>query len=265
MTLKETQALFYALATRALPADSKNVEGAFVGTDELPATDRVAIYRDMYLARLIDALGETFPNLARYLGEERFAELGEDYVALNPSEHHDVTNIGRNLPEFLREHPHPERPDLADLALLEWTRNEVFFAPDTSQAGPDDLALVAPEEVARVSLRMAASLRLIEISSGAASLWERMTAEQPADPFAPNRVALVVWRQGFEVLHCTVAKTEARALRAALNGQELSAICTAFEDGPDPAADAHAALASWFREGWIADVSVAAERSFQDS
>jgi len=135
VTLAETQALFHGLVTGDSPPDGTALERCFRGTDELPAAERVAIYRNMYLDRLVDALRETFPNLARFLGAERFAALGQAYLAEHPSEHHDVGRIGRRLAAFLREYPDPERPDLAALAELEWTRNVSFFAPDTRSDG----------------------------------------------------------------------------------------------------------------------------------
>jgi hypothetical protein len=255
VTLAETQALFHGLVTGESPPDGAALERAFLGTDELPAADRVAIYRNMYVGRLVEALRETFPNLARFLGEECFARLGESYVAERPSEHHDVGRIGRRLAEFLRDHPDPDRPDLADLAEIEWTRNEVFFAPDSPVVGPGALAAAGPDGAAGARLWLSRSLRVVELASDAAALWKRLESGLPADPPAPGPVAVVVWRRGFEVFHCAVPMEEATALRTAMDGGTLASICAAFGDRRDPAADAHAALASWFGEGWIADVS----------
>ena len=80
-------------------------------------------------------------------------------MAEHPSEHHDVGRMGRRLAAFLREYPDPERPDLADLAELEWARNEVFFAPDAPVVGADALAAVGVEGVSGAWLRLAPSLR----------------------------------------------------------------------------------------------------------
>jgi hypothetical protein len=66
---------------------------------------------------------------------------------------------------------------------------------------------------------------------------------------------VAVWRRGFEVFHCLLPFVEATALRAAMAGEPLDSVCAVFGDRPDPEADAHAALSSWFGEGWIARVS----------
>ena len=152
MTLAETQALFHEILTGPDPVAPDRIDACFAGTPELPATERVAIYANMYLWRLTEALRETFPKLLRYLGDDRFAALAEDYVRRNPSEHHDIGQVGRRLARFLRQHPDPDRPDLADLADLEWARHQVFFAPPADPVGPEAFTGLAPDAFARTSL-----------------------------------------------------------------------------------------------------------------
>ena len=73
MTLAEAQELFHEAVTSAAPLAPERLRSCFAGTAGLPAEERVAIYARMVLWRLADALRETFPNLARHLGDERFA------------------------------------------------------------------------------------------------------------------------------------------------------------------------------------------------
>ncbi len=254
MTLAETQALFHEILTTAEPLPPERVETCFRGTAALPAVERVGIYASMYVWRLIDALRETFPNLARYLGDERFAALGEAYVREHPSEHHDVGQLGRRLAAFLRQHPDPERPDLADLAELEWARNEVFFAPPVEPVGPDAVARLSSESFARASLVLSPALRVLFLDH-APSLWRRLEHGEPPDPPSPGASAVAVWRNVFDVFHCTLPLDEAEALRGAGAGDALAQICAAFAAGRAPAADAYAALSSWLDEGWIVAVS----------
>jgi hypothetical protein len=250
VTLAETQALFHDLVTGEGPPDPSAVEACFAGTAELPAAFRVAIYRNMYASRLVEALKETFPNLARFLGEERFAALGEAYVAEFPSDHHDVGRLGRRLTEFLRAHPDPGRPDLADLAELEWARNEVFFAPDSGAVGAEALA----DAGAAARLTLAPSLRVVATEHDAAAPWKRIDAGEPVDPSVRMPSSVAVWRRGFDVFHCALSVEEASALRSAKEGGTLEVICGYFAEGPDPATVAHAAISSWFAEGWITGV-----------
>ena len=96
----------------------------------------------------------------------------------------------------------------------------------------------------------------IVLKHDAAPLWRRVESGEPADPPTPGPAAVAVWRRDFEVFHCLLPLDEAAALRAAMAGETLDSVCAAFGDRPDPEADAHAALSSWFDEGWIVRVSV---------
>jgi hypothetical protein len=250
VTLAETQALFHDLVTGETRMDAPVLDRCFAGTGDLPAADRVAIYREMYTSRLVEALRETFPNLARFLGEERFAALGAAYLDEHPSEHHDVGRVGRRMAGFLRAHPDPERPDLTDLAALEWARHQVFFAPVSATLGGEALAEAGPE----ARLAFVPCLQVIVAAHDAAAAWKRIEAGEPVDPPAPGPSSVAVWRRGFDAYHCALTLEEASALQAAREGETLEVICGYFADGADPAVEAHAAIASWFAEGWIAGV-----------
>lgn len=261
MTLAETQALFHEALTSAEPLPAARLETCFAGTPDLPAAERVAIYANMYLWRLTDALRETFPNLARHLGGEGFAALAGDYVRRNPSDHHDVARVGRRLAAFLRQHPDPERPDLADLAELEWARQEVFFAPPGEPAGPEAFAGLTPAAFARTGLALSPALRVLVLDHAVAGLWRRVEDGEPPGPPAPGPSAVAVWRKGFDVFHGEIPLDEAVALEGAASGDDLARICAAFAKRKDPAAAAHAALSSWLEEGWIAGVGTAGVRA----
>lgn len=251
MTLAETQALFHEAITSAAPLPRERLEACFAGTPELSAAERVAIYADMYLWRLVDALRETFPKLVRHLGDGRFAALAEDYLRRHPSDHHDVGRVGRRLADFLRDHPDPARPDLGDLAELEWARHDVFFAPAAEAIGPEAFAGLAPEAFARTSLVLSPALRVVVLDHDVVPAWRRLEEGEPLDPPSPGPAAAVAWRSGFEVFHSAIPLDEALALEGAAAGDGLARVCAAFGDRADPAAAAHAALSSWLEEGWI--------------
>jgi hypothetical protein len=251
MTLAETQALFHEVLTSADPVAADRIDACFAGTPGHPAVERVAIYATMYLSRLVEALRETFPNLVRFLGDETFAGLAEDYLRRHPSEHHDVGQVGRHLAAFLRQYPDPARPDLADLAELEWARHEVFFAPGAEPAGPEPFAGLDAEGFSRTSVVLSPALRVLILDHAAGPLWRRLEDGAPPEPPVAGPSALAVWRSGFEVFHGALTLDEAAALRRAASGDVLGDVCAAFEDREDPATAAHAALSSWLHEGWI--------------
>ena len=255
MTLAETQALFRDAITSPSPLPEERLEACFAGTPDLPAAERVAIYAGMYRSRLVDALRETFPKLARFLGDDRFAALAEDYLRRNPSEHHDVGQVGRRLAAFLRQYPDPDRPDVADLAELEWARQEVFFAPAAEPVRAEAFAGLDPAAFARTGLVLSPALRMLVLDHAVQPLWRRLEDGDPPGPPSPGASALAVWRSGFDVFHSPLPLDEAVALEGAASGDPLARICAAFSGRQDPAGAAHAALSSWLGEGWIVAVA----------
>src|SRR5882762_8178474 len=84
MNLAETQRLLWDLLHgRKHPLD------AFVGSPDLPAVERVAIYARMFVDRQVDALRETFPKVLAALGDEEFHRVAARYVDAHPSEDPD--------------------------------------------------------------------------------------------------------------------------------------------------------------------------------
>ena len=234
MNLAETQELFWELLQgRERPLD------AFVGSADLPAEERVAIYARMFLHRQIDALREMFPKVVAALGDEAFFEVAARYVRQNPSEHPDLGQLGRKLAAFL------DRPDLRDLARLEWARGEVFEAPPAESLIPEVFTSLAqdPVEFMHYRVRLIPALRLLELDHDVAPLWDETAASAEQRP-----TRWVVWRSGFDVFHVAVDPDESRAVRLALAGAPLADVCAALDD-PQRATEA---LQSWLAEGWIA-------------
>src|SRR5271156_6213949 len=117
----QLQKLQYEMQRHLLGEDSGVIAG-IVDAPPLPAANRLAIYRNAYQVRLIDALNDTYPILHALLGDDMFVALGEAYVAAPPSVHRSIRWYGRELEDFLaRTAPYEEQPILAEVALLEWT------------------------------------------------------------------------------------------------------------------------------------------------
>jgi hypothetical protein len=254
MTLAETQAAFHALATRT-EAPPVAATDFLVGSQELAATERIALYADMYLWRLTDALREDYPKVAAVLGDERFFALAKAYATAHPSDHPDLGRFGRRLPSFLRRFPAPERADLHELAALEWARSEVFFDAPADPVGRDALAALDRAAVSEARLELIPALRILRLEHDVHTTWRRLDDGETGGPVLAVPTAVVVWRTGFDVFHTMIEPDEADALERAVVGERLAAICEAFAGRDDPPAAAFAALVSWFDEGWIASIS----------
>jgi hypothetical protein len=251
LSLAETQSIFW----NALQGDvdEAEIDRCFVGSTDLPALERVEIYGNMYVWRIVDALREEFPKVASLLGDDAFFDAMAEYIGQEPSESPDLGQMGRRLPEFLKSYAGP--PGLADLAALEWARSQVFLEADAPSAAATALAGVASEDVPAVRLQVIPALRLLSFEHSPLQVWQQIEDGEP--PGVPDAAAghAAVWRREFDVFHVSLNTEEAEALRRCVAGEPLERVCDAFAGHDDAATTAFAAIASWFAEGWISGVT----------
>ena len=185
LALQGTESLFWDLITapegvrpglETLVRDGKAapsaIDALIAGDERLPAAERLDIYANMYFFRLLDCLREDFPRLASALGEDRFHNLATDYLMAHPSENPSLRYLGRRLPEFLAGHSLArESSCLADLALLEWTRADLFDAADARPLGRDDLGRLSQEQAGDLTLRAVPAFLLLRLDHDAPRLW----------------------------------------------------------------------------------------------
>ena len=249
-SLRELQSLFWAsLHGRQEPA----LRAVVRSTPELGGEDRLAIYAEMYFARLRDVLAEDFEKTAAVLGPEAFTALARAYLAEHPSEHPSVRHVGRHLAAFLASRPPAAAPAwLADLARLEWARIEVFDAPDACPIGMADLLALPEAEWPGACLRPIPALEVV------ASDWPLHLVWSDGSPPDRTPTVLRVWRQDGGVYHCAMDPVERVALAALCAGRSFGEICgeiceamAELVPGEAPA-EVAALLARWIEDGLIA-------------
>ncbi len=143
----------------------------------LRAEERVAIYADAYMARLVDALEEDFPALTRYLGHRAFHRLCRAYLERNPSRSRSLNPLGRKLPDFLSG-----RGPARDLARLEAAMSEVFDGEAVEPLSPGDFGRLAPDALAGARLAFVPTFRLLELNHDANPVVDAVRQERTTVP-----------------------------------------------------------------------------------
>jgi hypothetical protein len=256
MTLASLQAELWELFVGAAPVRdaARLIKGGALSPDE-----RVNVYAEMYWLRLRDVLRDEFPQVHAVLGEEDFDVLAAKYVKAHPSTHFSLNWLGQHLPAFLRAHPIDGAPFLGDLAALEFTRSQVFLAPESPIVGREALGQVTAETAATARFTLTSAVKVLTHTHDVRALF-RAQADGVSwrgieVPNTPSH--LVVFRQGFEVFHDAVSPEEAAALELARGGATLPVLCEAFVAfGEEAPARAFQAIASWVTEGLVARVDV---------
>jgi len=264
--LESLRAIYDALLAQitrghANPGSAPLVDAAALvaGDARASAGERIHVYQHMYRARLIEALEAQFPRLSRWLGADAFAEVVAAYVADEPSRHPSLRFIGRRFPDWLaaRGPAEAQHPALADLARLEWAREDVFDTVDQATLALDAVRGWPPDRFAEIPLRLVSAHRMLRLARPVAALWDAIgPAGQAAEPrlledSAVEGESLLVWRQGIAVFHRRVDEAEAAELDRVAHGTTFGAICeTLCRHHPEQEAVAHAF--AWLST-WTAD------------
>jgi hypothetical protein len=244
-----------------LLGEESSVTGAIVDTPPLPAADRLAIYRNAYQVRLIDALHETYPVLHGLLGDEAWVELGHAYVAAHPSMFRSIRWYGRELAEYISASaPYNEAPILAEVALLEWTLAEVFDAPDARPVPRSELSAIEPAAWGSLTFEFNPSLRRLIFSWNTAAVWKAMSQEEtpPRPEMAPAPAPWLLWRQDLQNYFRSMNAVESSALASALGGRKFAQLCEdlgALLPQEEIPAAAASLLGTWADSGLIVKVA----------
>jgi hypothetical protein len=212
---------------RHLLGASSEVISGIVDAAPLSAAERLAIYRNAYQVRLIDALNDTFPVLHGLLGDEMFFALGEAFVAQHPSVHRSIRWYGRELPDYLgRSEPYNEQPVLREVAMLEWTLAEVFDAPDGAALSRAAFSQIDPSRWSELSFEFHPSLRRLKFQWNTATIWKAMSHEEtPPGPERGDPVEWLLWRQDLQNYFRSMSGAESIAIDAARSGRNFAQIC----------------------------------------
>jgi hypothetical protein len=246
---------------RHLLGEESGVTDAIVDAPPLPAAERLAIYRNAYQVRLIDALHETYPVLHGLLGDEAWVEMGQTYVAAHPSVFRSIRWYGRELADFLAAStPYSEAPILAEVALLEWTLAEVFDAADAPSLPRAALSAVEPSAWGTLTLEFHPSLRRLAFSWNTAAVWRAMSEEEtpPRPEMGPAPIPFLLWRQNLQNFFRSMNALESTALDAALRGRNFAQLCEdigALLPQEEIPAAAASLLGTWADSGIIVGVA----------
>jgi hypothetical protein len=214
---------------------------------------RLAIYRDGYRLRLVEALGTDFDALVATIGKQAFGDARRAYIEATPSVFRNVRWYGAGLATFLRNQPPwREQPWLADIAHFEWTLTLAFDAADAPHVRFEDLAALPADAWGELGLRLHPSVQMIELRANAAAI--RMAVENATPPpepeLAADAVTWLVWRKDLSPHFRSLSEPEAATLRAAAEGSSFPALC--------------AGLCEWFAPEEVAGVAAGWLRSWVD-
>jgi hypothetical protein len=210
------------------------------------------VYRNGYVARLAEILGEDYEQVHAYLGDRAFANLVRAYIAGNPSDQRSARWFGRHMPAFIaKSRTFADHPEVAELASLEKTLADAFDGPDAETLKLSDLVEVPPDAWPGLVFERHPTTIRLTFATNAAEIWTALKNEAPPPKPArlPDPQALLVWRDGFMAHFKPLSTEEAMMWDEATKGVRFSVLCemVATFAGEDQAE----LRAASYLKGWI--------------
>ena len=186
------------------------------------------VYRNAYVARLAEILGDDYEQLHSYLGDQGFARLVKAYIAANPSDQRSARWFGRHLPTFVRDNEtYAKHREVAEIAQLEKALADAFDGPDAEPLRIDTLAAIAPEAWPGLVFEPHPTAIRLTFKTNAAEIWSALKNE--AAPPKPEHLlepqAIVVWRQDFMARFRPLSTEEAMMWDEAAKGVRFGVLC----------------------------------------
>ncbi len=262
--LKELESLLYRLitavsgVTEGLAAErdlgAGGLDAIVLGDERLSAEARVDIYANMYFYRIRDALMEDYPATLAALGADNFHNLVTGYILGYPPSEPSISDCGRYLADYLRDHPMRESaPFVADLAKLERAIVEVFQGPDVAALEPNSLRATKPEDWPAMKLNIHPSARILALDWRVSELLRAVEENREWKAAEQGAVKVLVWRRNTRVFYRDLDKAEADALAAAVRGATFAKICdvVAAAEVESPVDTINRMLALWLSDSLL--------------
>lgn len=212
----------------------------------------LGVYRNAYVARLIEFLTHDYEKLHALLGDDQFDVVARAYIVANPSQTPNARWYGQHLPQFLRtSSDYRDTPALADLAALEMALNDVFDSQDAPALTMEDLSTLSPEDWAGLTFTPHPAVRRLDVTTNIVDIWRALNDDsEPPDIVALDEPAqIVLYRADAMATFRVLAADEAMMWDEAAKGVSFSVLCEmlAMFAGEDEAP----LRAATYLKGWI--------------
>ncbi|MEO1191201.1 MAG: DNA-binding domain-containing protein [Pseudomonadota bacterium] len=205
-----------AFAATLLTADAADPAGLGITADGREAA-RLAVYRNNVQVSLIGVLEAAFPVTAKLCGLDNFRFAASRYLRGQPPAEARLLTYGDGFPAWLSAFkPAAGQPYLAEMARLEWARNEALFAADADPLDASLLSSLPPEAIGDLVLIPHPAARLLQSGFSLHAAWQ--SGEVPK----AGAETLLITRPDLQVLQSALAPGAGVLAAALFDGRSLT-------------------------------------------
>ena len=178
--------------------DDAPLRGLVAAPSYLPG--RVEIYRNTVQGSLSEILRAAFPVVERIVGAAFFTAMARAFVAAAPPRLPQLSAYGDGFATFVSTFEKTRGlPYLADVARLEWARNESYFAADVPALDPAMLETQGDDVLPGLRPQMHPATRIVSSRFPIVRIWQvnqPEVADVPVVDMSVAESALVTRRDG---------------------------------------------------------------------
>jgi hypothetical protein len=218
-----------------------------------------------YGLQLSEFLTCEYSMLRKYLGDLRFHEMAQGFIAANPSNEPNARWYACHLPSYLKTaRQFIDQPEIAEIAQLENALNAAFDGPEAPVVTMAEVAAIDPADFGNARFEMAPTLHRFSVSTNVSSLWASLKCgvNPPVPENFREPAEIMVWRQGSGARFRILGKEEAIAVDCACQSLPYKVICeviAAFDEGEDAAVRAAGYLRGWLEAEIISSIRIDGE------
>jgi Putative DNA-binding domain len=179
-----------AFAAALLDPDIE-IPAQVTGPDGGRAPKRYGVYRNNVVVSLMEALRAAFPSVLAIMGEENFARVARNFVALHPPRSPLMQCYGEAFAAFLDGFaPLRSAPYLGDVARVERACLDAFHAADAARLSTAELSGLSPGDTMALKFAPHPAAALLRSSYAVADLhgWRNGRPDGGTDVSKPQAV-----------------------------------------------------------------------------
>lgn len=201
----------------------------------LTAEERVTIYANMYIWRLVDVLLEDFPLVQYLLGEDLFYDTCVAYLTAHPSTHYSLSHLGNHFSEFLLQEARdiPHREFVHELAVLEDAVSTVFDEPQAEQLTLEALAAISEDRWADARFHVIPAFQLYQFRYPVNDFVRARREDRHMDVPGPRDSWLAIFRKDYTVWRLPLSHERYLLLSALVDGEPLGVALERCIEGSD--------------------------------
>jgi len=161
----------------------KDIESPQLLDDIIPAgklkssVETMRVHQNGYIARLTEALGETFEGTWFSMGDELFFEVCEQYICNHHSSEYNLSNYGYSFPYFIGELKNSINiPFIQDMARFDWIFKELFHEKQHDSVPLTELLKI--HENPHLKLEFGNAVKLFSSQNAVYKIWDQRKKEQ---------------------------------------------------------------------------------------